>query len=180
MTRNSAVFYYAGIDIGSTTVKVVIINEEGGLVFSRYCRHQGKTMETTRSIFREALQELGDVELDLALTGSAGMGASGIQRAFCSGSGGIRTLHRDILSCCQNLYRNRWRRLQDHFFDDNGRPNIRMNSNCAGTGAFIDQMAVLLNVDVSDLNSMAEKSTQLFPIASSDAAFSLKPTSRLC
>lgn len=74
MTRKSTVFYYSGIDIGSTTVKVVIINKEGELVFSRYCRHQGKTMETTRNILEEALQELGDIELDLALTGSAGMG----------------------------------------------------------------------------------------------------------
>ncbi|MFZ2951096.1 MAG: hypothetical protein WA003_16595, partial [Desulfuromonadaceae bacterium] len=76
MMRKRINLFYAGIDIGSTTVKAVIINEGGGLVFSRYCRHQGKTMETTRSIFREALRELGDVELDLALTGSAGMGVA--------------------------------------------------------------------------------------------------------
>jgi len=96
MTRKSTVFYYSGIDIGSTTVKVVIINKEGELVFSRYCRHQGKTMETTRNILEEALQELGDIELDLALTGSAGNGdGRGIQHPFCSGSGCIRPLHRN-------------------------------------------------------------------------------------
>ncbi len=173
MTRNSAVFYYAGIDIGSTTVKVVIINEEGGLVFSRYCRHQGKTMETTRSIFREALQELGDVELDLALTGSAGMGvAEAFNVPFVQEVVASAHYIGTFFPAVKTFIEIGGEDSKIIFFDDNGRPNIRMNSNCAGgTGAFIDQMAVLLNVDVSDLNSMAEKSTQLFPIASRCGVF---------
>ncbi|MBP1751850.1 MAG: CoA activase [Geobacteraceae bacterium] len=173
MTRKSVSFYYAGIDIGSTTAKAVILDEGGELVFSRYCRHQGKTMETTRSIFREALREFGDVELDLVLTGSAGMGVAEafrvpfVQEVVASAHyigtffPGVRTFI-EIGGEDSKII----------FFDDNGRPNIRMNSSCAGgTGAFIDQMAVLLNVDVSELNSLAEKSTQLFPIASRCGVF---------
>ena len=165
--------YYAGIDIGSTTAKAVIIDEGGKLVFSRYRRHQGKTMEATSSILREALRELGDVELDLALTGSAGMGVAEAFRVpfvqeVVASAHYLGTFFPDVKTFIEIGGED----SKIIFFDENGRPNIRMNSNCAGgTGAFIDQMAVLLNVDVSELNSLAEKSTQLFPIASRCGVF---------
>ena len=66
--------YSAGVDIGSTTAKLVIFNGRGNMVFARYRRHQAKTEETALAIFQEALSETGDVKLDLAVTGSAGMG----------------------------------------------------------------------------------------------------------
>lgn len=173
MMQDSATFFYAGIDIGSTTVKVAIINEEGELVFSRYCRHQGKTMETTRSIFQKAFRELGDVELDLALTGSAGMGvAEAFKVPFVQEVVASAHYIGRYFPTVKTFIEIGGEDSKIIFFDDNGRPNIRMNSNCAGgTGAFIDQMAVLLNVDVSDLNGLAEKSTQLFPIASRCGVF---------
>ena len=173
MTLKRVTFYYAGIDIGSTTAKAVILDKAGKLVFSRYRRHQGKTMETTRSIFLEALQELGDVDLDLALTGSAGMGVAEAFRVpfvqeVVASAHYLGTYFPDIKTFIEIGGED----SKIIFFDDNGRPNIRMNSSCAGgTGAFIDQMAVLLNVDVSELNSLAEKSTQLFPIASRCGVF---------
>ena len=68
--------YSAGVDIGSTTAKVVICDDGGKPVFTRYRRHQARTGETTREIFEEALRALGDVELDLTVTGSAGMGTA--------------------------------------------------------------------------------------------------------
>jgi activator of 2-hydroxyglutaryl-CoA dehydratase len=68
--------HFAGIDIGSTTAKVAIYDKKGQMVFSRYRRHQAKTIETMVGIFHEALEHLGDVSLDLAVTGSAGMGAA--------------------------------------------------------------------------------------------------------
>ena len=73
MTKNAGNLCFAGIDIGSTTAKAVVLDKKGGPVFFRYCRHQGKTVETTRGIFKEALRDLGDVELDLAVmqSGSA-------------------------------------------------------------------------------------------------------------
>ena len=78
MKNHAESLYFAGIDIGSTTAKAVILDKEGGMVFFRYCRHQGKTVETTRRIFNDALEKLGDVELDLAVTGSAGGGGAAI------------------------------------------------------------------------------------------------------
>jgi len=72
MTKQKNEPYFTGIDIGSTTTKVAVLDGEGSIVFSRYCRHQGKTVETTRESFKDVFRELGDVELDLAVTGSAG------------------------------------------------------------------------------------------------------------
>jgi predicted CoA-substrate-specific enzyme activase len=130
-------------------------------------------METTRNIFQEALRELGDLELDLVLTGSAGMGVAEafkvpfVQEVVASAHY-IVTFFPEVKTFIEIGGED----SKIIFFDDNGRPNIRMNSSCAGgTGAFIDQMAVLLNVDVSELNSLAEKSTQLFPIASRCGVF---------
>jgi len=173
MTKKADNLYFVGIDIGSTTAKAVILDKEGGLVFSRYCRHQGKTVETTRGIFKEALRDLGDVELDLAVTGSAGMGAAEVfglpfvQEVVASAHfiekffPGVRTFI-EIGGEDSKII----------FFDDNGSPDIRMNGSCAGgTGAFIDQMAVLLDVDVSELDALAGKSMNTFPIASRCGVF---------
>ncbi|MCB4203482.1 acyl-CoA dehydratase activase [Deferribacterales bacterium Es71-Z0220] len=173
MTKQADNLYFTGIDIGSTTAKAVVLDKEGGMVFSRYCRHQGKTVETTRGIFKEALEELGDVELDLAVTGSAGMGAAEffglpfVQEVVASAHyiekflPGVRTFI-EIGGEDSKII----------FFDDNGRPDIRMNGSCAGgTGAFIDQMAVLLGVDVAELNVLAGKATNIYPIASRCGVF---------
>ncbi|MEN6490222.1 MAG: hypothetical protein ABFD66_15305 [Smithella sp.] len=66
--------YTAGIDIGSTTVKLVICNPEGKAIFSRYRRHHSRTLETLRTMLEEVLSDLGDVNITAAFTGSAGMG----------------------------------------------------------------------------------------------------------
>ncbi|BBO66383.1 2-hydroxyglutaryl-CoA dehydratase [Desulfosarcina alkanivorans] len=173
MTEKANNLYFTGIDIGSTTAKAVVLDKEGGMVFFRYCRHQGKTVETTRRIFNDALEELGDVELDLAVTGSAGMGAAEVfglpfvQEVVASAHfiekffPGVRTFI-EIGGEDSKII----------FFDDTGRPDIRMNGSCAGgTGAFIDQMAVLLDVDVSELNALAETSSNIYPIASRCGVF---------
>lgn len=173
MTEKADNLYFAGIDIGSTTAKAVILNEKSGMVFSRYCRHQGKTVETARGIFKEALRDLGDVELDLAVTGSAGMGAA---EAF-----GLPFVQEVVASAhfIEKFFPGVGTFIEIGgedskiiFFDDNGRPDIRMNGSCAGgTGAFIDQIAVLLDVDVSELNALAGKSTNIYPIASRCGVF---------
>ncbi len=76
MTNDMDNNHLAGIDIGSTTAKVVMYDGDRNMIFSRYRRHSAKSVETVHKIFEEALQEVGDVKLDLAVTGSAGMGAA--------------------------------------------------------------------------------------------------------
>jgi predicted CoA-substrate-specific enzyme activase len=173
VTKQADNLYFAGIDIGSTTAKAVVLDKEGGMVFSRYCRHQGKTVETTRGIFKEALEELGDVELDLAVTGSAGMGAAEVfglpfVQEVVASAHFIEKFFPEVRTFIEIGGED----SKVIFFDDKGRPDIRMNGSCAGgTGAFIDQMAVLLDIDVSELNTLAGKSTNIFPIASRCGVF---------
>ena len=162
-----------GIDIGSTTAKVVIYDGDGNMVFSRYCRHNAKAVETVRRIFKEAHHELGDIKLDLAVTGSAGMGAA---ETF-----GLPFVQEVVASA--NFIKKHYPKVRTFieiggedskiiFFDDQFRPDIRMNGSCAGgTGAFIDQMAVLLNVDVMELNALAERAVNVYPIASRCGVF---------
>ena len=165
--------YLSGVDIGSTTAKVVICDRDGNRVFSRYLRHQAKTEETTRRIFEEASHKLGNIELDLAVTGSAGMGTAEtfnlpfVQEAVASAHL-IKRSYPEVRTFIEIGGED----SKIIFFDDNFRPDIRMNGSCAGgTGAFIDQMAVLLDVPVSEFNALAEKAVDIHPIASRCGVF---------
>jgi predicted CoA-substrate-specific enzyme activase len=163
----------AGIDIGSTTVKLVICDPRGGILFSRYRRHHAMIIDTVGSILAEARRELGNCEIDLAVTGSAGMGIAE--------SSGFPFLQEVVASV--RLIRQKWPEVRTlieiggedskiAFFDDDFQPDIRMNGNCAGgTGAFIEQMAVLLNVPLAEFDRMAGESTALHPIASRCGVF---------
>jgi predicted CoA-substrate-specific enzyme activase len=163
----------AGIDIGSTTVKLVICNARGRIVFSRYRRHHAQTVSTVRSLLAEARQALGDCLLDLAFTGSAGMGVAE--------SYGFPFIQEVVASA--KLIRQRWPDVHTlieiggedskiAFFDDQFQPDIRMNGNCAGgTGTFIEQMAILLNVPLDAFDRLAGESRALYPIASRCGVF---------
>jgi predicted CoA-substrate-specific enzyme activase len=163
----------AGIDIGSTTAKAVICDGDGGIRFSRYRRHNARPVETVREMLREALDELGDIELDLAVTGSAGMGISETL--------GIPFVQEVVAST--EYIKSHWPDVRTFieiggedskivFLDDRFRPDIRMNGSCAGgTGAFIDQMAILLDVPVSEFNALSEKAKTIYPIASRCGVF---------
>ncbi|MBW1931372.1 MAG: hypothetical protein JRJ13_19855 [Deltaproteobacteria bacterium] len=75
MTDKAQTIYSAGIDIGSTTAKVIICDGISRVVFARYQRHQGETVKTVRKILQEALDELGNILVQVSVTGSAGMDA---------------------------------------------------------------------------------------------------------
>lgn len=165
--------YFAGTDIGSTTAKAFITDENGRTVFSRYVRHQAKTLETVREIFAEAFRELGNIQLELKVTGSAGMGIAEnlglpfVQEVVAS-ERYIRKYHPE----CRTFIEIGGEDSKIVFFDENFMPDIRMNGSCAGgTGAFIDQIAALLNVDVSEMNALAERSSGIYPIASRCGVF---------
>ncbi len=171
-----------GIDLGSTTAKVVICADSSGLsdggeppapLWSTYRRHDTRVRATLAAIFTDVQADLGDVALHVCLTGSAGMGvaeqlglpfaqevvvAADFLRAHHPG---VRTLL-DIGGEDSKLI----------LCDDRGRADIRMNGSCAGgTGAFIDQMAALLDVPMSGLDALARKATTIVPIASRCGVF---------
>jgi predicted CoA-substrate-specific enzyme activase len=168
-----SVIYKTGIDAGSTTVKIVLCDYNGDIVFSRYRRHHSMTLQTIRQMLIEARQTLGDVTLDFVLTGSAGMGVA-------------ESFHFPFMQevvASTKIIQLRWPDVRTlieiggedskiAFFDENFQPDIRMNGNCAGgTGAFIEQMAVLLNEPLHKLDELAERSQTIYPIASRCGVF---------
>ena len=72
--------YYTGIDIGSTTVKLVVLSDDGRTVFSDYCRHHAKIREALSGLLEKVEASLGDIRLSVSVTGSGAMGLSQILR----------------------------------------------------------------------------------------------------
>ncbi len=162
-----------GIDIGSTTAKVVILNRSGETIFSSYRRHNAETLATLQSILLEAQQRLGDIQLSLLITGSAGLGIAEkydlpfIQEVIAS----AEVVHQRYPQV-KTLIDIGGEDAKVIFFDEQNRPDIRMNGSCAGgTGAFIDEMATLLNVPVSELENLASHYTTIYPMASRCGVF---------
>ena len=173
LAARSPLSYRMGIDIGSVTAKVVVLGPRDEMIFSAYRRHRAETSATLCSILQEAAETLGDVPISPMITGSAGMGVS--ERY------GIPFIQEMIASAevVKRLY-PQVRTLIDIggedakliYFDRDGIPDMRMNGTCAGgTGAYIDEMATLLNVPVSDLGALAEGSTRVYPMASRCGVF---------
>ena len=163
-----------GLDAGSTSVKVAALNAEGQLLFKDYRRHHANISGVLADIFNSLKEKIGDAEIKLTITGSAGMGIAErcklpfIQEVVAS-CGYITSEHPEI----KTLVDIGGEDAKMIFFRKNKTPDIRMNGNCAGgTGAFIDQMATILNVDVSKLGDLAENSTTIYPIASRCGVFS--------
>jgi predicted CoA-substrate-specific enzyme activase len=164
--------YRLGIDIGSTTAKIVVLNPAGEKVFSAYRRHNTETLGSLRELLNEAQRALGDVEVHLLLTGSAGLGLCEkfdlpfVQEVIASAEV-IHQLYPQV-----NTLMDIGGEDAKLIFFDGGQPDIRMNGACAGgTGAFIDQMATLLNVPITELDTLASRHSAVYPIASRCGVF---------
>lgn len=160
-----------GLDIGSTTVKAAIIGENNELLFGRYQRHFSDIRKTVSDIISEVGNEIQGERVLIAVTGSGGISVSkwlGIPfvQEVAAGTDAIRALapQTDVAielggEDAKITYLT-------------GGLEQRMNGSCAGgTGAFIDQMAALLNTDASGLNELAKKHTTIYPIASRCGVF---------
>lgn len=161
-----------GLDIGSTTIKAICLDESGKVVFSRYERHNARITEKVLAFLNDIGLE-GEAETALTITGSIGMGVA--ERAeipfiqeVVSASLYMRTLHPEIHTMIDIGGED----AKVVFFKEGQSPDLRMNGNCAGgTGSFIDQMAILLDVDIDELNRMALQSDRIYPIASRCGVF---------
>ncbi len=165
--------YRLGIDIGSTTAKIVILNEIDQVVFSAYRRHNAETLTTIQAILLEAIQKLGNAHVEPLVTGSAGLGIAEkynlpfIQEVVASAE--VIHQHHPKVRTLIDLGGEDAKII---FFDEQNRPDIRMNGSCAGgTGAFIDEMATLLNVPVTELDNLASQHTAIYPMASRCGVF---------
>ena len=162
--------YSVGVDVGSTTVKCVVLDECGEIVHSVYGRHYSKVKETVFEQLKKIFSFF-DGEFKVAMTGSAGLGlseAAGIPfvQEVYSASLAIKKTYPDA-DCAVELGGEDAKIL----FLTHG-VEQRMNGSCAGgTGAFIDQMATLLKVGGDELDELALKAEKKYPIASRCGVF---------
>ena len=160
-----------GIDIGSTTVKVVVLDEENQVLFRSYERHYSKTRERACETLHSIEDMLRGKEVKLVITGSAGLGvakAAGldfVQEVYATAAA-VNTYIPDTDAVIELGGED----AKIIFFG--GALEERMNGSCAGgTGAFIDQMATLMNVTVSELDELSLKHEKIYPIASRCGVF---------
>lgn len=161
-----------GLDIGSTTIKCVVLNENKEIIYRSYQRHYSQITQKTAQLLQEIRRAVPGCRLaELALSGSAGMGMAD----HCK------------IPFVQEVYATRIaasRRMPDAdviielggedakilFLTDG--MEVRMNGSCAGgTGAFMDQMATLLNISLDEMNRQAESAEKIYTIASRCGVF---------
>ena len=166
--------YNLGIDIGSTTMKVALLDDTHRLLFRDYRRHNADVPNTARRIMRSLHERMGECDLRMVVTGSVGMGfAERLGLTFTqevvASVRTIRTLYPEVSTFIDMGGED----SKMIFFEDGMIPDIRMNGSCAGgTGAFIDQTASLIGVTTVELNNLAAQSTTIYPIASRCGVFS--------
>ncbi|MFR5398580.1 MAG: BadF/BadG/BcrA/BcrD ATPase family protein [Lachnospira sp.] len=164
--------YKLGIDIGSTTVKIAILDENNQILFSDYERHFANIQETLQQLLEKAVDKLGTFHVHPVITGSGGLTLAN-HLDMCR-------LHRRLLRYRQPYRTMRHRRdvaielggedAKIIYFT--GGVDQRMNGICAGgTGSFIDQMATLLQTDASGLNEYAKNYKSIYPIAARCGVF---------
>ena len=163
--------YLAGIDIGSTTVKLVVLNERSEIIFGDYRRHHAHTQQTLNSLLRSARQKIGDCVLKVKITGSGSINlgkALGID--FVQEVVAVATALKSAAPQTDVAIELGGEDAKIIYFT--GGLEERMNGVCAGgTGSFIDQMASLLQTDAAGLNDAARGYKQIYPIAARCGVF---------
>ena len=163
-----------GIDIGSTTVKLVVLDVDNKVLHADYKRHNMNVRETVQTVLKPVAERFAEKMVKVAVTGSVGMGYADLWGfPFVQEVISAATLVKESFPQTRTFIDIGGEDSKMIFFDKDRMPDIRMNGNCAGgTGAFIDQTASLLNVDTSELNTLAEKAEHVYPIASRCGVFS--------
>src|SRR5574344_271106 len=162
---------HVGLDVGSTTVKIAVMDENINTIYTDYQRHFSDTKNTICNVLEDLIEKYKDYEFTIALTGSGAMSAAKfLDLPFIQ----------EVVSCKRAV--EKYIPQTDVVIELGGEDakiiyfgksiEQRMNGTCAGgTGAFIDQMASLLNTDSEGLNELAKKHTMIYPIASRCGVF---------
>lgn len=160
-----------GLDIGSTTVKTTVLDNDNNCIFRCYQRHFSDIRATVLDVLDQTKAELGDIEVGVAITGSGGLSLSDRM--------GLPFIQ-EVIACTKAV--EEMIPQTDVVIELGGEDakityfgnfmEQRMNGACAGgTGAFIDQMALLLRTDAMGLNELAKKHKVVYPIASRCGVF---------
>ncbi len=163
--------YTLGIDIGSTTVKVAVLNKANELVFSDYERHFANIQSTLASLLRKSIEVLGDHFVSPVITGSGGLTISKhLEVPFVQEVVAVATSLQDYAPYTDVAIELGGEDAKIIYFT--GGIEQRMNGICAGgTGSFIDQMASLLKTDAAGLNEYAKTYQEIYPIAARCGVF---------
>ncbi len=160
-----------GLDIGSTTIKYAIADEQGTLLATDYRRHRSRVAETLSVMLSEIDAKFPGEHMMLALSGSAGMGLAGsLHIPFVQEVYATRTAVKRLLPDTDAVIELGGEDAKILFMT--GGLEVRMNGSCAGgTGAFIDQMAQLMQVSPEDMDTLAQKQKKIYTIASRCGVF---------
>ncbi len=165
--------YRIGLDIGSTTIKCVVLDKVGKLIHSSYTRHYSHIRENLHKVLEDLKREnlIGEEEVYFGMSGSAGMGiASSIGVDFVQEVYATKVAANTYLKDTDCIIELGGEDAKILFLK--GGLEVRMNGTCAGgTGAFIDQMATLLNVSIDDMNVLSSKASKTYTIASRCGVF---------
>ena len=164
--------YTLGIDIGSTTVKIAILDPSCKIMFADYRRHHADIQGTLRALVQDALAQLGDITVHPVITGSGGLTlATHLQVPFVQEVVSVSTALERIAPKTDVAIELGGEDAKIIYFE-NGSVEQRMNGICAGgTGSFIDQMASLLQTDAAGLNRYARGYRSLYTIAARCGVF---------
>ena len=161
-----------GIDIGSTTVKIAILDETHNILFSDYERHYANIRETLSSLLKTAYDKLGNMTLHPMITGSGGLTlANHLKVPFTQEVIAVATSLKELAPKTDVAIELGGEDAKIIYFEG-GNVEQRMNGICAGgTGSFIDQMASLIQTDASGLNEYARNYKSLYTIAARCGVF---------
>lgn len=164
--------YTLGIDIGSTTVKVALLDSDNKILFSDYQRHFANIRETLLRLISDAYKEVGNVTVHPMITGSGGLTlANHLKVPFVQEVISVATALKEIAPSTDVAIELGGEDAKIIYFEG-GNVEQRMNGICAGgTGSFIDQMASLLQTDASGLNEYAKGYQSLYTIAARCGVF---------
>ena len=163
-----------GIDIGSTTAKIVVLSHDGDIIYSRYERHQAAVYPLIYTFLEEVSALTGDTPCTISITGSVGMGvAERCGLPFVQEVVAATKFVTELYPSIRSIIDIGGEDAKVVFLHKDRPVDLRMNGNCAGgTGAFIDQMAVLLGTSVDDMSNLALRAQTVYPIASRCGVFS--------
>ncbi len=163
---------YLGLDVGSTTLKCVVTDENNKIIFSKYERHLSQISEKLFDLFKEIeVRFPKEKEIDIKISGSAGMGiAQELNIPFVQEVFATRLAVKELLPNTDVVIELGGEDAKIIFLT--GGIEAKMNGTCAGgTGAFIDQMATLLSVNPDEMNEMAKDHEKIYSIASRCGVF---------
>ena len=164
-----------GLDVGSTTLKAVVLDGQGRLLYEKYERHFSMIAEKSAEMLGDILASIGDREVLLAISGSAGMGmADRCHLSFQQEVYATRHAVEQAIPDADTVIELGGEDAKILFLTNGARRDleVRMNGSCAGgTGAFIDQMATLLGITPAELNDLAAGYDKIYSIASRCGVF---------